>query len=291
LATDTWILNATGDPELDQIFIEYNGLLVQADRASSAWKSWADYFKSDCNGGWDEIQLRGIRPAMLEAWKDPDLRFCEEMKLTGRYVDLNELRLSSAPFVDGMAKKRRARIRHTQELYEKLGALQFEVARNKQQAAEFLAELKLLHQNRWETRSVRGAFDYPFFHKFHIELIDKHFDDGVIQLMRLRAGQVTIGVLYNFVHNGDVTVYQTGFNYSQVRSPNKESPGLLTHVMAIEHNRALGYKRYDLLAGDSDYKRALSNKTVELWWGRVQKRRLKFYTEATMRSVWRYVTR
>jgi CelD/BcsL family acetyltransferase involved in cellulose biosynthesis len=91
------------------------------------------------------------------------------------------------------------------------------------------------------------------------------------------------------VHHGDVTVYQTGFNYSQVRSPNKESPGLLTHVMAIEHNRALGHNRYDLLAGDSEYKQALAHHSEPLWWGRVQRRRLKFSVENGLRHAWHQV--
>lgn len=129
--------------------------------------------------------------------------------------------------------------------------------------------------------------DHPFFERFHSELIDKHFDEGVVQIIRVRAGSTTIGALYNFLHDKTVSVYQTGFNYSHVQSPNKESPGLLTHAMAIERNCRLGYRRYDLLAGDSQYKKALSNSSEELWWGHIQRCRFRFYIEKKLQYMWR----
>ncbi len=290
LPTRTWALNSTGDPSLDQIFIEYNGLLARTDSSARAWKTWADCFIRD-HRDWDELQLRGVAPSVLGAWNHPTTQLREEMLLVARYVDLDEVRSRGSAFLESMGKKKRARIRYTKRTYEKYGQILLEVAQTKQQALHFFAELKVLHQQRWTARKGRGAFDYPFFEHFHLQLIEGHFDDGVIQLLRVRAGDRIVGVLYNFVHDNAVVVYQTGFNYKLMESANRESPGLLTHVMAVDYNLAQGHNRYDLLAGDSEYKRALSEKSEQLWWGRVQRRRLKFRAEDGLKTAWKYVAK
>jgi CelD/BcsL family acetyltransferase involved in cellulose biosynthesis len=288
--TRTWILNATGDPNLDQIFIEQNGLLVDDQHAAFAWSSWADCFIRE-HGDWDEIQLRGVPPAVLGAWDHPTLQFEKEMSMTGRYVDLKAIRARGTPYINSMAKKRRARVRYTREMLEQLGEIKLEVASSKREAFEYFRQLRELHQRRWEERKEPGAFGFPFFEHFHSQLIETHFDEGVIQLLRLRAGDMVVGVLYNFLHNGMVTVYQTGFSYAHIQQANRESPGLLTHALAIQHNAERGFDRYDLLAGDSEYKRALADGSEDLWWGRIQRKRLKFYAEAGLRRAWRQLAR
>jgi CelD/BcsL family acetyltransferase involved in cellulose biosynthesis len=290
LSTRTWTLNATGDGDLDQIFIEHNGLLARQGFSEVAWNSWADSFLSD-RDDWDEISLRGVPPAVLDAWQHPTIQLREEMVLIGRYVDLDHVRTTAPSVLNVLGKKKRAQIRYTQKTYSKHGPICVEVAADVAQAHEFLAELKVLHQQRWQSKQERGAFGYPFFEQFHSQLLTEHFGDGVIQLLRVRAGNQTVGVLYNFLHQGQVIVYQTGFNYGLVESWNKESPGLMTHALAIDHNLALGYHRYDLLAGDSAYKQALTDSSESLWWGRVQRRRLKFRAEDGLKTAWRYVAK
>ncbi len=290
LFTRTWTLNATGDHEMDQIFIEYNGLLTRPGFGELAWSSWAGTFLRD-RDDWDEVSLKGVPPAMLGAWQHPSVQLREEMALVGRYVDLDQMRVNDSSILSALGKKKRAQIRYTQMAYSRHGSIVVEVAQTTEQALEFLAELKVFHQQRWNSKAERGAFDFLFFEQFHSELIGMHFNEGIIQLLRVRAGNHTVGVLYNFLHQGEVIVYQTGFNYGLVESWNKESPGLMTHVLAIEHNLALGYNRYDLLAGDSEYKQALADKYESLWWGRVQRRRLKFRAEDGLKNAWRYVAR
>jgi CelD/BcsL family acetyltransferase involved in cellulose biosynthesis len=143
---------------------------------------------------------------------------------------------------------------------------------------------------RQVSRGTLGAFSYPFFETFHTALIQHHFDEGVIQLLRVKAGQQTVGVLYNFIHSNEVLVYQTGSNYVLVESKNKQSPGLLTHTLAVEQNNMLGYRRYDFLAGDALYKRVLSNGSEQLWWGTVQRGRIKFRLENVARKAWKRIS-
>ena len=84
------------------------------------------------------------------------------------------------------------------------------------------------------------------------------------------------------MHRGRVYAYQSGFRYSQ---DNRLKPGLVSHLEAIELNRRLGHEAYDFLAGDARYKRSLSNKSNELLWLVLQRRRMDFWLENRLRDL------
>jgi CelD/BcsL family acetyltransferase involved in cellulose biosynthesis len=269
-----WSLNTVGDDCFDQIFIEHNGLLVKNGYHERAWELCAKTFAAEWND-WDEIALRGVPTGVLDFWRAPSLRIKRDMVLTAPYVDLRRARDSGRPFVTLLGPNTRSRIRSTRrQLEAKHGPVTVRVAGTAEEALAYLAELKVLHQTRWLARGESGAFADPFFERFHTDLIRRHFADGVIQLLRVTAGEQPVGLLYNFVHMGHVLMYQTGVNYALVESKNKQSPGLLTHAVAIQHNADLGQLRYDFLAGDSQYKRALSTHADSLWWGAIQRKTL-----------------
>ena len=77
------------------------------------------------------------------------------------------------------------------------------------------------------------AFASGFFADFHRALVTKQSDTGEIQLLRISAGKKLIGSLYNFVKNGRIYAYQSGFNYDP--DP-RLKPGLVSHCLAIEQN-------------------------------------------------------
>ena len=85
----------------------------------------------------------------------------------------------------------------------------------------------------------------------------------MIELVRVRAGQATVGCLYNFVFRRKVYFYQCGFDYDLV---DRGSPGLLVHALAIRDAIQLGRGEYDFMAGDVDYKRKLGSRQRELHW-------------------------
>jgi CelD/BcsL family acetyltransferase involved in cellulose biosynthesis len=89
-------------------------------------------------------------------------------------------------------------------------------------------------------------------------------------MIRVGNAERAVGFLYNFVADGKVFVFQTGFAYEP---SSKWSPGLLTHALAIEHYRARGLREYDLLSGDALYKRTLCNGERELFWTTVYRDR------------------
>lgn len=269
----TWNLNTVGDKQLDQIFIENNGLLVRHGYEDVAWRAWASAFAGRSDGP-TEIALRGIPPETLKFWRLPFLKTHEDMILTAPYADLSQIRGLGKPVVDFLGQNTRARVRSTRRWLEKeYGQVEMSTAATVTEALAFFGELGVLHQRRW---GARGAFGNSFFEQFHTALIRAQFDDGVIQMIKVKAGSAVVALLYNFVYRNCVSMYQTGVNYDLIEAPNKRSPGLLTHAIAMQHNTDLGHSRYDFLAGDGQYKRAFSTSSYKLWWGSIRRTSNRF---------------
>ena len=62
-------------------------------------------------------------------------------------------------------------------------------------------------------------------------------------------------------------------------------PGYLSHALAIAYNKDKGMQAYDFMSGDDDYKRSLSNKTDDMLWLVIQRKRFKFAIEAQLISL------
>jgi CelD/BcsL family acetyltransferase involved in cellulose biosynthesis len=225
--------------------------------------------------------LSGIRPELLEHWRRPGLQIREHARRVARFVDLESLRCQGKSCAEAVSANSRRRLRKTRQALEGRGPMVVEVASNRTQALEFLAELKDLHNRRWADREGGSAFAQPIFEAFAVELIATHFDLGIVQLLRVRAGKVTVGVLYNFVYRGRVLQYQSGIHYGCVAG--NEAPGLLTHALAIDYNAAQGHAHYDMLAGDSQYKRSLATGETTLWWGTIERQRPGWRLECALR--------
>jgi len=67
-----------------------------------------------------------------------------------------------------------------------------------------------------------------------------------------------------FVHDGWVAAYQSGFDFGP--DADRLRPGLICHLMAIQHYRRAGMRRYDFLGGEARYKRSLANAEIPLVW-------------------------
>ena len=150
-------------------------------------------------------------------------------------------------------------LRHYEETY---GSVTYERAENATKAQNWFVELGKLNQKRFNDKNQKGIWDYPKLVNMHRALLDRYFDKGLAEIVRVRAGETTIGYLYNFIFRGRVYYYMGGFVY---HTDNKLRPGMVTHYQAImnyaQHNK-LGY--YDFLAGNQSYKKRLSNETTEM---------------------------
>lgn len=139
----------------------------------------------------------------------------------------------------------------------------FEVADNAYSKQEFFDVLIKLHQKRWKQKGKQGVFDNPVFLDFHRSLLlDANFAKFVL-LSAIKYNQEIISVNYSFCFKDKIYFYQAGIN--SAFKPNF-SPGLLNHLLLINHGRNIRTKEYNLLLSNdkNSYKNELSNHQTKL---------------------------
>jgi len=130
--------------------------------------------------------------------------------------------------------------------------------------------MRELHLARWTDLDRSTSLAAGAVVDFHERMIRALVPAGGVDLLRVGNGKHAVGFLYNFVVNGKVAMFQSGFDYAR---SSRRSPGLLTHALAIEHYRQRGLREYDFLCGDAQYKRTLCNGVRELLWTTVYRDR------------------
>lgn len=252
----TRFFNTTGDPEFDELTIEHNRWLARPGANITIGDIVAAL-----GDGWDELALpllAGDPTSVEPPWPT---RFTQVARVSSHFVDLAKVRAAKGgDYLELLAKDCRAQIRRSERLYAERGPIVVEVASDLTQARAIFDELVELHRACWARRGGTGAFT-PYMLRFHTRLIDERFASGEIQLIRVRAGDHTIGCLYNFVRDRDVAFYQCGFAYEQ---DNRLKPGLVCHARAIRYCADAGLHLYDFLAGEARYKRSLATDATTL---------------------------
>jgi CelD/BcsL family acetyltransferase involved in cellulose biosynthesis len=171
-------------------------------------------------------------------------------------------------YLDTLSANTRAQIRRSQRLYGP--ELRLSRAESLEQALAYFNELAALHQAAWIGRGKPGAFGAARMRQFHSALIARAWPRGQADLLRIAAGPRPIGLLYNFIRDGKVLSYQSGFAPT---GDAREKPGLVCHTLAIEYYAAAGHRCYDLLAGADRYKLSLASGGEMLHWATLHRPR------------------
>ncbi len=276
--SSAYLLNQTGDRALDQFYIEDNSFLCAA-HAARDWPALLELLPDR----WEEIYLSGLnleRPP--GCWLDDvpkPYRVLIANRIPAPYVDLRMVARKGGDYLAAIGSNTRSQIRRSYKLY---GDVNTTVAADRTSALEIFEELIELHQLWWNRRGCRGAFASEHFRQLHRSLIERRFDAGEIQLVRVRAGGSTIGCLYNFDYQGAVSFYQSGL---RIELDNRRKPGYVCHAEAIRHNLACGRDVYDFMASFDEYKERMATHRRDMVWARIQKPRLKFTVERKLRTV------
>ncbi|MBY0339178.1 MAG: GNAT family N-acetyltransferase [Acetobacteraceae bacterium] len=176
------------------------------------------------------------------------------------WLDLEALRDRGTTVADALSANTRQQLRRSARA---LAPLSLDAARDVEEALAWLDELAALHGARWRRRGQAGAFERPFFRRFHAALIAEALPRGEVELLRLRAAGRPVGYLYNFRHGGVVQAYQSGFDDTLSGAA---KPGLTAHLLAMEAALARGDRAYDFLAGPQRYKRSFASGERRLVW-------------------------
>lgn len=246
-----------GEDEADSVCVEYNGLVCHPEYYEDAVSAlWATVNQSP----WDEFILRGMQPEV--ACRIIGDRPAGESLVPTFGIILDHIR-GQGDYLKHLSHNTRQQLRKSFRFYGERGPLNVEIAREPGEAIAMLEELAGLHQQTWRNRGQPGVFSSSRFTDFHRRLITS-FPNNV-QLLRVTAGNQTIGLLYSLVNDSTLYTYQSGFAYEEGK--NNARPGLVVTALAIEHclsHTTLGY--FDLMAGTGRYKKSLSTVQSEIGW-------------------------
>jgi len=211
-----------------------------------------------------------------------DVKVICQQTATAYLMDLNYSGNGADAFLANIGKNRRLQISRSFRLYEKKGPVQIDEAKTVEQALQYLDGLKVLHTRRWQKSGRAGSFASEYWERFQRSLISSCFKRGEVQLLKVFNADQEIGYLYNFIWRNHVYVLQTGFVLEQDK---RLMPGYVAHTLAIDYNKNKGMEIYDLLHGDSLYKKLLCDRQQELYWVVIQRKRIRFLLEDVVRIV------
>jgi CelD/BcsL family acetyltransferase involved in cellulose biosynthesis len=255
--------------------IEYNGLLLDQALGPGVLDGFARWL---LDGLAVELVLPGIRADEVLGSGLINRSAIEPAP----YIDLAALRARRVAYRDSLSANTRYQVGRALRDYAARGPVIAQPAGSLDQALAFWDRLAALHQASWTARGRPGAFAAPFFGALHRRIIQVGFARGAVQLIRVTAGGDELGYLYNLVRDGRVAAYQSGFAYE---STTRSKPGLVSHVLAIEHNLAAGAVRYDFLAGLNQMKQSLASNIETLSWNALQHRTFGALVEDRCRSL------
>ncbi|OUS25769.1 hypothetical protein A9Q99_20135 [Gammaproteobacteria bacterium 45_16_T64] len=246
-------LQSTGVEAEDQIWPEYNGMLVAKGCESLVYSRLVAYLESQGVLDWDEFVVGPIEESATDLMSNSNTLPFEFCCAPMYQVDLVNLRAAGKGYLESLSKNTRQQLRRSIKHYEKKAELTFCRAQSRDEALSFMDEIVELHKTRWVRES---GFHNDLFTDFHRMLVSEKFDSGMVEIVALRCGDEVLGYLYNFLYKGVVYFYLSGIEQSL---DNKLKPGLVLHSMCIQNHLDAGMIRYDFLAGDSQYKRSLGS--------------------------------
>lgn len=242
-------LGTTGEPEADSVCTPYNGVLCAPGEEEAAAAAVLRCASADRR--WDELRLDGLSSDQANAFRAADAGLAARHEESAAR-DLEAVRSAGTTVAAALSRKLRYQLRRTES---GIGAVHAHAATTREEARDILEELVVLHTERWEREGQPGAFASPRFAGFHRALLDALPLDSLI-LLRARTATRTVGCVYGFVQHGAVLMYQGGFGaFDDPRA----KPGFVTHVHCMQAALERGLGRYDLLTGDSAYKRELTD--------------------------------
>lgn len=277
-----WLLNETGDGRFDRLFIEYNNILAERSLANATRAACLEALAHHLRYS-DQLVLSGIDTDLEMAACRTAGRagFITEVKAedTARWIDFAKVRQKGGNYRATLGRNTRQAISRAMRLYAERGPLEFRTLETTSEALVALDLLAELHQARW---GQKGSFANPSFRLFHEDLIARGVPTGTVRISRTLAGDQTIGVLYNFVHDGHVLNYQSGFLFER---DGRLKPGLISHVLAVEDSIGRGECGYDFLAGSAGHKSHLANAEHPLTWIAIGKDSPERRIEAKLRGA------
>ena len=273
-------LGRTGNAAQDQIWIEYNGLLLDRQHEQCAPAALLHHLLQQ--NDWDEFELGASDKDMLLRYAHPDCTAITRWSAPAYGVNLAALRAANTDYLASLSRNTRYQINRSHKLYATGATLTFNVHSTPDAIMAIWPQLAQLHQARWGNAPGQSGFANPDFVRFHQHLIRNGNADDRVELCTLSRDDELLGCLYNFLYKGRVYFYLSGL---RAEADPHLKPGLLLHAMAIQHYRERHFDYYDFMGGAARYKQSLGSQHCELQLVSFQRPRLKLKLEQLARRI------
>lgn len=285
------LVSEAGDPDHDALTVEHSGILMERGLEALVLEHALAHLR-DIGWSWDELFISGVEHTDADIYKAaaemvglvPEVR----VEHPYFYVDLEAMRGAGLSYLDTLSRNTRYQVRRSMRRYAERGELTLRAADTVADAHAVLTALQSVHQACWNARGEPGAFATPRILEFHRQLIETCLPRGQVELLEVRAGATAIGYLYNFVLDGVVSNYQTGFVYED--DPHLK-PGLVSHALAVERATGQGRLVYDFLMGDQRYKRSMAKHEASMQWLVLRNQSVRTTLQSRLRDAWHWLTR
>lgn len=269
----TLSLNQSGDPAVDRPYVEYNGLLAARGQEAAAVAAAIDAIAR--RRDWRVLRLSGIAP------DSPLLGLPAPRKLRVDaspvyQVDLDAVRAADGDYLSLLSSNTRSQIRRAMKDHG--GPLPDVTVGTLDDIAPWLDEMAALNMGR----HADNAWDDQGFRQFVATIAARGLPSGAVELLRFTDAGGAVGLLVNFVQDGQAMNYQSAF--AQPRTA-KDKPGLLCHAAAVGHYATRAFSLYSLLAGKDRYKQSLSTREEALEWWHVERFSPRLEAEALARRI------
>lgn len=237
---------------------------------------------------WDELRVAGVDESRARIVREVAAR--RELRVETYsckptyWVDLDAIRQEhQGDYYAALSSNTRQQLRRALRAAQKdVGPVVLTSATTVEQALEWFGQIAPYHRARWGAGPENTGFDNPVFVEFHCRLIRSGFPEGRIEILKIEAGSTILSYLYNFVTDGRVYFYLGGVNYDVDA---KFKPGMLAHLLAIQHHLARGSRIYNFLAGGNRYKESLSTDRAAQEWLILQRPRLRLTIERSIKQL------
>lgn len=146
-------------------------------------------------------------------------------------------------YLDGLSTSMRHKIRKERRRLSGAGHAVFKKAESDEDLKTGLHELIRLHQGRWNSKGIEGAFSNDKFTRFHEAVMPCMMENGQLDLVLLSEDGRYRGAVYNIVYKNKIYFYQSGIDVGNGLA----SYGFALHSHCIEEAIRDGLDEYDFL--------------------------------------------
>lgn len=249
-------MGAEGQDE-DDIGSDYLNLIARPGRETEVANCFAHHLVKGTFGDWHECVLDAMNgDAPMSAHLSAAFEHLGQSVTRTQTVEAPYLPLTADwdSYMAKLSKSRRYWFRRTFRDFEAHAGedgYQLHEATDPKSLSNGLKILADLHEVRWQMSGEDGVFNSDRFSRFHEDYASYLLEQNLLQLTWLTIGNKPVAVQYNIRGIDKIYFYQSG---RLMDTPPKVRLGIALFILTIRDAMEKGYKEFDFLACEDDYK-------------------------------------